>query len=245
MADLSDQNPNVFYELGLAHALAKPVVLVASSIDEVPFDLRALRVLVYDRNDPAWGDLLKKEIVKSIGELLVAPTKSVLPTFLAVEDMPDRPVVSKYEKELLELRSEFEVFRRQYEAGISFLSDNAVYSLSRRHKVLSVPAKRSRPHHTAEEERRFNRALEDMINSGFKKGASEASIIKRLLKYGATEDQAWELLHKCAGSSARPIEQSAADGLTSAVPSPPTAGGNTSSVHPTEGPHPLSADVKH
>jgi len=66
LADLTGQNPNVFYELGLAHALAKPVVLIASSIDDVPFDLRALRVLIYDNNDPHWGESLKKEIAKAI-----------------------------------------------------------------------------------------------------------------------------------------------------------------------------------
>lgn len=44
LADLSGKNPNVFYELGLAHALAKPVILVAESMEEIPFDLRALRI---------------------------------------------------------------------------------------------------------------------------------------------------------------------------------------------------------
>src|SRR4051794_9506809 len=39
LADLTGKNPNVFYELGLAHAIAKPAVLVAESIADVPFDL--------------------------------------------------------------------------------------------------------------------------------------------------------------------------------------------------------------
>src|SRR5436305_9907878 len=38
LADMSERNANVFYELGLAHAVAQPVVLVASSVDDVPFD---------------------------------------------------------------------------------------------------------------------------------------------------------------------------------------------------------------
>jgi len=36
LADLSGRNPNVFYELGLAHALAKPAILVAESMEEIP-----------------------------------------------------------------------------------------------------------------------------------------------------------------------------------------------------------------
>ena len=47
IADLTSANPNVFYELGLAHMLKKPVVLITQSIDEVPFDLRAYRLLDY------------------------------------------------------------------------------------------------------------------------------------------------------------------------------------------------------
>jgi hypothetical protein len=48
IADLSDQNPNVFYEVGIAHTLGKPVLLLSQSIEDVPFDLRHRRVLPYE-----------------------------------------------------------------------------------------------------------------------------------------------------------------------------------------------------
>jgi hypothetical protein len=48
VADLTDLNANVFYELGLAHALSKEVVLITQSMDFVPFDLKALRCICYD-----------------------------------------------------------------------------------------------------------------------------------------------------------------------------------------------------
>lgn len=48
VADLTALNPNVFYELGLAHALQKPVVMLTQSIEELPFDLRGYRVISYD-----------------------------------------------------------------------------------------------------------------------------------------------------------------------------------------------------
>jgi len=44
LADLTNKNPNVFYELGLAHAITKPAILITASMDDVPFDLRSLRV---------------------------------------------------------------------------------------------------------------------------------------------------------------------------------------------------------
>ena len=42
LRELTGPNPNVFYELGLAHALKKPVVLVSADENDIPFDLRHL-----------------------------------------------------------------------------------------------------------------------------------------------------------------------------------------------------------
>ncbi len=47
VADLTGSNPNVFYELGLAHALRRSVILLTQNIDDVPFDLRPYRTLEY------------------------------------------------------------------------------------------------------------------------------------------------------------------------------------------------------
>lgn len=48
VADLTTVNANVFYELGLCHGLKIPTVLMAQSMDEVPFDLRSYRIQLYD-----------------------------------------------------------------------------------------------------------------------------------------------------------------------------------------------------
>ncbi len=48
IADLTGLNANVFYELGIAHGLGTPVVLLTQNIDELPFDLRSYRVVIYD-----------------------------------------------------------------------------------------------------------------------------------------------------------------------------------------------------
>lgn len=47
VADLSEANPNVFYELGLAHAFRKPVILLTQDVEDVPFDLRSYRLIRY------------------------------------------------------------------------------------------------------------------------------------------------------------------------------------------------------
>ncbi len=48
IADLTGRNHNVFYEIGIAHALGKPVLLLARSLHDVPPDLRRNRLLIYD-----------------------------------------------------------------------------------------------------------------------------------------------------------------------------------------------------
>ena len=48
VADLTGSNANVFYELGIAHALKRPVILLTQIIDDVPFDLRAYRLIEYN-----------------------------------------------------------------------------------------------------------------------------------------------------------------------------------------------------
>ncbi len=47
IADCTDRNPNVFYEIGLAHALGRPVILVSQSAKDIPFDLGHLRYIEY------------------------------------------------------------------------------------------------------------------------------------------------------------------------------------------------------
>lgn len=47
IVDLTGLNPNVFYELGIAHALRKPTAVITQSVDDLPFDLRSYRVIAY------------------------------------------------------------------------------------------------------------------------------------------------------------------------------------------------------
>lgn len=47
VCDCSGRNPNVFYEIGIAHSLGKDVILITRSADDIPFDLRHLRYVAY------------------------------------------------------------------------------------------------------------------------------------------------------------------------------------------------------
>jgi hypothetical protein len=77
LADLSGKNPNVFYELGLSHAARKPVVFAASQVDDVPFDLRHLRVIIYDVREPDWAARLRKSVADYLRNAARDPEKSI------------------------------------------------------------------------------------------------------------------------------------------------------------------------
>lgn len=47
IADLTGLNANVFYELGLAHAMNKKVIIITQDIGELPFDIKSYRANEY------------------------------------------------------------------------------------------------------------------------------------------------------------------------------------------------------
>jgi hypothetical protein len=48
IANVGGRNPNVYYELGLAHALDKSTILVSQELEGVAFDIRSQRILIFD-----------------------------------------------------------------------------------------------------------------------------------------------------------------------------------------------------
>jgi hypothetical protein len=71
VAEMTSKNANVLYEVGLCHAIGKPVVIVTQTIDDVPFDLRPLRCIVYPTNKPGWDIELKKNISQALAAVAV------------------------------------------------------------------------------------------------------------------------------------------------------------------------------
>jgi hypothetical protein len=71
VADLTGRNANVFYETGIAHSAkeADQVILLTQSIEDVPFDLRHLRHIVYGTG-PARMKKLKADLTATFKALL-------------------------------------------------------------------------------------------------------------------------------------------------------------------------------
>jgi DNA-binding transcriptional ArsR family regulator len=56
VADCTGRNPNVFYEIGLAHTVGRPVILITQTDDDVPFDLRHIRYIRYEYTPRGMSD---------------------------------------------------------------------------------------------------------------------------------------------------------------------------------------------
>lgn len=71
IADLTGQNPNVFYELGISHAVGNKTIMTSQSLSDVPFDVRSYRVLIYEQTLTGCRKLASN-LDKALKELLAA-----------------------------------------------------------------------------------------------------------------------------------------------------------------------------
>jgi hypothetical protein len=89
IADITGRNANVLYELGIAHTLAKPVLIVSRNAADIPIDLGTRRVILYGQTGADWADDLGIKVSRAIREIVslyrlpvedvVVPAVSALP----------------------------------------------------------------------------------------------------------------------------------------------------------------------
>jgi hypothetical protein len=73
IADLSETNPNVFYELAIRHAIRKPLVQIIEKGQRIPFDVAGTRTVHVDHKDLDSVSSAKEEIVRQIKQLEADP----------------------------------------------------------------------------------------------------------------------------------------------------------------------------
>lgn len=71
IADLTNLNPNVMYELGIAHTIGKETILIYQRNDEIkfPLDVTHIRRIEY-KNDASGGKHLENELIATIGTII-------------------------------------------------------------------------------------------------------------------------------------------------------------------------------
>ena len=119
IADLTGRNPNVFYELGVAHSFARPLILIADASDSLPFDTRGERVIEigeYPSNGLSYeqvvesGESLKTclRVVLSDGYLPPSPLREVAISRSVDDLIPDDPMAA----ELAQMRDTLDDIRK-------------------------------------------------------------------------------------------------------------------------------------
>jgi len=76
IAEITEHNANVYYELGIAHTLGKKAVLLTQNIDAVPFDLRQQRIIVYTDDLPGYRKL-QAELPQHLAAILAEPVDEI------------------------------------------------------------------------------------------------------------------------------------------------------------------------
>jgi hypothetical protein len=85
VADLSGRNANVFYELAIRHALRKPVVIMISEGEDIPFDVSQSRAIQFDYRDLDSVANCKEELENQILSLEESPNSVFSPISNAVD----------------------------------------------------------------------------------------------------------------------------------------------------------------
>jgi nucleoside 2-deoxyribosyltransferase len=69
IANITPDNPNVFYEVGFAHAINKPTILICDrKREKLPFDLSSFRTLFYD-NTIAGKTIIERDLSKYLDNI--------------------------------------------------------------------------------------------------------------------------------------------------------------------------------
>lgn len=119
IAVLTNQNPNVFYELGVRHVLSQRTILIAQSIDDIPSDLRIYRTIIYG----AWPDGKEK---------LIQGIKNYLRSIEIDPDRSDNPVLDVLGESIPSLKNDLmqsftariKSCGNEQSAILQFISDN-------------------------------------------------------------------------------------------------------------------------
>ncbi len=76
IADATGNNPNVLYEIGVRHAIGKPLIQIAEFGSKLPFDIESIRRIEFDRSDVGSYDHAI-DLIAGQAELLLANESAV------------------------------------------------------------------------------------------------------------------------------------------------------------------------
>jgi len=112
IADLTERNPNVFYELAIRHVIKKPLVQLIKKGEQIPFDVAGTRTIHVDHHDLDSVEEAKKEIIAQVKSLEADSSTQETPISVSLDlqllrqsDNPEQRSLADVLSIITELRS--------------------------------------------------------------------------------------------------------------------------------------------
>ncbi len=140
IADLTDRNPNVFYELGVRHTLRNRTILVAQNEDDIPSDLQSYWVVIYEKG-LAGVENFKRKIREILKGMRDNPEKADSPVFdflIAKNITLLSQEKSATVKKLTALLSELSYNLKQIDTVLKTANKNRGLKLGKKEKELTA-----------------------------------------------------------------------------------------------------------
>jgi hypothetical protein len=140
IADLSEANPNVFYELAIRHAVRKPVVQIAEKGSTIPFDVAPARTVIFDCHDLDSVDEAKKRIAEQIRAAEEDPANADNPLSAAIDVQHWRASDKPVERFMAALLDEVRTLRGENATILNTLSGHVYFAdFGGRHVTTFAP----------------------------------------------------------------------------------------------------------
>jgi len=119
VADLTERNPNVFYELAIRHAIRKPLIQLIRKGETIPFDVAGMRTIQFDIQDLDSVEESKAEMVQQIASLEKPDATIESPISISIDlqnlrgsDNPEDRSLAEILSSLSDIRSEMGVMQK-------------------------------------------------------------------------------------------------------------------------------------
>ncbi len=134
IVDCTKQNPNVFYELGVAHTLGKHCILIAQSEKDFPFDLKHLRHIVYEYT-PSGMEVFEEKLEKTLQNELNERSSQIR---VNNEDREIRPgdVLEAFKK-IPDLADDEEAIKQNLHSALKELQERGVMYVSQLNDLVT------------------------------------------------------------------------------------------------------------
>lgn len=123
IADLTEQNPNVYYELAIRHFTKKPFIQIIESVESIPFDIVGIRTIPVDYRDLESANQCKIEIINQIHSIERDPGQINTPITFAINQKFLQQSDNPLEKGVAEIISILQDLKSDSDSNFLYLAD--------------------------------------------------------------------------------------------------------------------------